>query len=102
MQAPPDRLRRSRQYAGGTKEEGPWHLVAPFCGSINGPFTKVEGLFTVLICRLPDRGHGSGPYPAMTRAEMHVGLAANDRTWTASPDREGPPGKLAARLLGSA
>jgi hypothetical protein len=47
-----------------------------FCGSTAGPFSKVEGLFTVLMC--PDcqavRGHGSGPYPVMTRAEMRAGL----------------------------
>jgi hypothetical protein len=49
-----------------------------------------------------DRGHGSGPYPVMTRAEMRVGLAANDRTRTASPDREAAVRKLAARLLGGA
>ena len=67
-----------------------------------GTLHKVEGLFTVLMCRLPDRGHGSGPYPVMTRAEMRVGLAANDRTKTASPDREAAVRKLAARLLGGA
>ena len=46
-----------------------------FCGS-SGPFSKVEGLFTVLMCAdcQAARGHGSGPYPAMTRAEMRVGL----------------------------
>jgi hypothetical protein len=76
--------------------------MAPFCGAIKAPFTKVEGLFTVLMCRLPDRGHGSGPYPVMTRAEMRVGLAANDRTRTASPDREAAVRKLAARLPGGA
>jgi hypothetical protein len=47
-----------------------------FCGSIDGPFSQVEGLCTVLMC--PDceavRGHGSGPYPAMTRAEMRASL----------------------------
>jgi hypothetical protein len=56
-----------------------------FCGAISGPFAKVEGLFTVLICipclevrqAQPDTHHGlhdSGPYPAMTRAEMRASL----------------------------
>jgi hypothetical protein len=47
-----------------------------FCGATSGPFTKVEGLFTVLICAdcQAARGHGSGPYPVMTRAEMRAGL----------------------------
>jgi hypothetical protein len=47
-----------------------------FCGFTAGPFSKVEGLFTVLMC--PDcqatRGRGSGPYPVMTRAQMRAGL----------------------------
>jgi hypothetical protein len=36
----------------------------------------VEGLFTVLMCAdcQATRGHGSGPYPVMTRAEMRAGL----------------------------
>ena len=47
-----------------------------FCGSTSGPFSKVEGLFTVLMCAdcQAARGHGSGPYPVMTRAEMGAGL----------------------------
>jgi hypothetical protein len=47
-----------------------------FCGSTAGPFAKVEGLFTVLMCAdcQAARGHGSGPYPGMTRAEMRAGL----------------------------
>ena len=47
-----------------------------FCGSTTGPFNKVEGLFTVLMCAdcQAARGHGSGPYPVMTRAEMRAGL----------------------------
>jgi hypothetical protein len=46
------------------------------CGSTSGPFSKVEGLFTVLMCAdcQAARGYGSGPYPVMTRAEMRVGL----------------------------
>jgi hypothetical protein len=56
-----------------------------FCGSTSGPFTKVEGLFTVLICipclearqAQPDTRlglHDPGPYPLMTRAEMRASL----------------------------
>jgi hypothetical protein len=56
-----------------------------FCGSTRGPFTKVEGLFTVLICipclavrqAQPDTRlglHGPGPYPLMTRAQMRESL----------------------------
>ena len=47
-----------------------------FCGSTAGPFHKVGGLFTVLMCAdcQATRGHGSGPYPVMTRAEMRAGL----------------------------
>jgi hypothetical protein len=47
-----------------------------FCESTSGPFSKVEGLFTVLMCAdcQAARGHGSGPYPVMTRAQMRDGL----------------------------
>ena len=47
-----------------------------FCGSTAGPFSNVEGLFTVLMCVdcQAARGHGSGPYPVMTRGEMRAGL----------------------------
>jgi hypothetical protein len=47
-----------------------------FCGSTAGPFSKVGGLFTVLMCAdcQAARGYGSGPYPVMTRAEMRAGL----------------------------
>jgi hypothetical protein len=47
-----------------------------FCSSTAGPFSKVEGLFTVLMCAdcQAARGHGSGPYPVMTRAQMRAGL----------------------------
>jgi hypothetical protein len=56
-----------------------------FCGSTSGPFTKVEGLFTVLSCipcleirqAQPDTHvgfHDLGPYPAMTGTEMREGL----------------------------
>jgi hypothetical protein len=48
-----------------------------FCGATTGPFTKVEGLFTVLMCTdcQAARGYGAGPYPVMTRAEMRESLA---------------------------
>ena len=48
-----------------------------FCGATSGPFTKVEGLSTVLICAdcQATRGHGAGPYPVMTRAQMRESLA---------------------------
>ncbi len=47
-----------------------------FCGSTTGPFSNVEGLFTVRMCAdcQAARGHGTGPYPVMTRAQMRAGL----------------------------
>jgi hypothetical protein len=47
-----------------------------FCGSTAKPFKRVEGLFTVLMCAncQAARGHGSGPYPVMTRAQLRAGL----------------------------
>ena len=47
-----------------------------FCGSTAGPFSKKDGLFTVLMCAdcQAARGRGTGPYPVMTRAEMRAGL----------------------------
>jgi hypothetical protein len=47
-----------------------------FCGSTSGPFSKVQGLFTVLMCAdcQAARGHGAGPYPVMTRAQMRESL----------------------------
>jgi hypothetical protein len=56
-----------------------------FCGATSGPFTKVEGLFTVLICipclevrqAQPDTRLGlldPEPSPPMTRAEMRASL----------------------------
>ena len=59
--------------------EGPGHCS--FCGATIGPFTKVEGLFTILMCFdcQAARGHSAAPYPAMTRAEMceSLGLLAS-------------------------
>jgi hypothetical protein len=54
-----------------------------FCGSTARPFSTVEGLFTVLMCAdcQAARGHGSGPYPVMTRSEMRAGLDLLP-TWT--------------------
>ena len=45
-----------------------------FCGSTAGPFSAVEGLFTVLMCAdcQAARSYGSGPYPMMIRAEMRA------------------------------
>ena len=56
-----------------------------FCGATSGPFAKVEGLFTILICIpcLETRQaqpatrlgvHDPGPYPVMTPAEMRESL----------------------------
>jgi hypothetical protein len=47
-----------------------------FCGSVDGPFTPVEGLFTVQMCPacLSARARGRGPYPDLTDAEMRAGL----------------------------
>ena len=56
-----------------------------FCGAAQGPFSKVEGLFTVLICipclevRQAQPGtrlsrHDLGPYPPITRSEMRESL----------------------------
>jgi hypothetical protein len=47
-----------------------------FCGATAGPFEKVGGLFIVLMCAdcQAARGHGSGPYPVMTRAQMRAGV----------------------------
>ena len=47
-----------------------------FCGSPAGPFTKIEGMFTVLMCADCQAvgGHGSGPHPVTTRAQMRAGL----------------------------
>jgi hypothetical protein len=47
-----------------------------FCGSATGPFTRVEGLFDVLMCPRcqHDRGQQAGPYPAMTPEQMRASL----------------------------
>jgi hypothetical protein len=56
-----------------------------FCGAAHEPFTKVEGLFTVLICipclevrqAQPDTRlglHDPGPYRVMTRTQMRESL----------------------------
>jgi hypothetical protein len=57
-------------------EEAMMATRCSFCGSTTGPFSTVEGLFTVLMCTdcQAARGYGSGPYPVMTRAEMRAGL----------------------------
>jgi hypothetical protein len=47
-----------------------------FCGGADGPFTRVQGAFTVLICPrcLADRARGRGPYPNLTDEELRGGL----------------------------
>jgi len=47
-----------------------------FCGGTSGPFTRVEGLFEVLMCPgcLRDRGRSAGPYPAMSDQEHRDSL----------------------------
>jgi hypothetical protein len=47
-----------------------------FCGGADGPFTRVEGVFTVLMCPtcLANRARGRGPYPDLTDAELRAGL----------------------------
>jgi hypothetical protein len=47
-----------------------------FCGSTTGSFNEVGGLGTVLMCAdcQAARGHGSSPYPVMTRSQMRAGL----------------------------
>jgi hypothetical protein len=47
-----------------------------FCGSTHGPFTSIEGMFTVLMCPacLARRSRGRGPYPELSDAEMRAGL----------------------------
>jgi len=48
--------------------------VGEACGA--GPFTRVEGAFTVLMCPtcLAQRSRGRGPYPDLTDAELRAGL----------------------------
>jgi hypothetical protein len=67
-----------------------------FCGSTAGPFSTVEGLFTVLMCAdcQATRGHGSGPYPVMTRAEMRAGL---DLMATWALEQKAPPTASSSR-----
>jgi hypothetical protein len=47
-----------------------------FCGGADGPFTRVEGVFPVLMCPgcLAQRARGRGPYPDVTDAELRGGL----------------------------
>jgi hypothetical protein len=47
-----------------------------FCGSTTGPFSQIEGLFTVLMCAdcQATCGHGTGSFPVMTRTQMRAGL----------------------------
>jgi hypothetical protein len=65
-----------------------------FCGSTAGPFSRVEGLFAVLMCAdcQAARGHGSGPYPVMTRAEMRAGLDPAPHLGAGTEGGRQPPG----------
>jgi hypothetical protein len=47
-----------------------------FCGGADGPFTRVEGVFVVLMCPtcLANRARGRGPYPDLTDAELRAQL----------------------------
>src|SRR5437773_11579190 len=47
-----------------------------FSGSATGPFTRIQGLFDVLMCPgcQRDRGPPPGPYPAMTPEQMRASL----------------------------
>jgi hypothetical protein len=45
-----------------------------FCGSADGPFTRVEGLFAVLMCFECLARRARGPYPDRTEAELRAGL----------------------------
>jgi hypothetical protein len=47
-----------------------------FCGGADGPFTRVEGVVTVLMCPgcRADRARGRGPYPGLTDDELQAGL----------------------------
>jgi hypothetical protein len=55
-------------------EEAVMAARCSFCGATSGPFSKVEGLFTVLMCADCQAARGHGPYPVMTRAQMRAGL----------------------------
>jgi hypothetical protein len=48
----------ARALAGQRHVERP---PVPFCGSTRGPFNKVEGLFTVLMCADCQGARGHGP-----------------------------------------
>jgi hypothetical protein len=47
-----------------------------FCGTETGPFSRVEGLFDVLMCAgcQRDRGHSPAPCPAMTPEQHRASL----------------------------
>ena len=67
-------------FGNGLFEEAMMAAHCLFCGSTAGPFNKVEGPFAVLICAdcWTVHGHGSGPYPVVTRAEMRRAGPAPD------------------------
>jgi hypothetical protein len=45
-----------------------------FCGGVDQPLTRVEGLFVVLMCPGCLARRGRGPYPDLTDTEMRAGL----------------------------
>jgi hypothetical protein len=45
-----------------------------FCGSADGPFTQVEGMFIVLMCSACLARRSRGPYPDLSDADMQAGL----------------------------
>jgi hypothetical protein len=47
-----------------------------FCDRTSGPFTRIEGLFSVLMCPdcLARRTRGRSPYRELTDDELRAGL----------------------------
>jgi hypothetical protein len=45
-----------------------------FCGTTEGPFTRLEGLFTVARCPACLARRARGPYPDLSDEELRAGL----------------------------